>query len=407
MNAQTPIAADPDATLYTCPMHPQIRQPGPGNCPICGMTLEPVIVTADSASSAELTDMTRRLWIGAALSILVLALSMGKDLLGLGHLVSPITSNWLQLALATPVVLWAGWPFFVRGWASVLSGNLNMFTLIAMGTGVAWGYSIVATLVPQVFPAAVRGMDGTVPVYFEAAAVITVLVLLGQVLELRAREQTGGAIKALLKLAPKRATRLKLDGMEDDVTLEAVVVGDRLRVKPGETVPVDGTLSEGRSSIDESMVTGESMPVTKAVGAKVIGGTMNQTGSFIMTADKVGRDTVLSQIVQMVATQPRADPAAGRPGRRLVRTPRDRRRAGGLRRLGHLGSRATLDVCPHCRRFRSHCRLSVCAWTGHPHVDHGGCGPWRAGRCADQKRRGAGTAGEGRHHRHRQDRNAD
>ena len=306
MNVQTPIAAAPDATIYTCPMHPQIRQPGPGNCPICGMTLEPVIVTADSAPSAELTDMTRRFWIGAALSVPVLALSMGKNLFGLGHLVSPITSNWMQLALATPVVLWAGWPFFVRGWASVLSGNLNMFTLIGMGTGVAWSYSIVSTLIPQVFPAAVRGMDGTVPVYFEAAAVITVLVLLGQVLELRAREQTGGAIKALLKLAPERAARLNPDGAEEDIALETVVVGDRLRIKPGETVPVDGTLTEGGSSIDESMVTGESMPVTKTAGAKVIGGTMNQTGSFIMTADKVGRDTVLSQIVQMVAKAQRS-----------------------------------------------------------------------------------------------------
>ncbi len=306
MDGQTPIAAGPDGTIYTCPMHPQIRQPGPGNCPVCGMTLEPVMVTADSAPSAELSDMTRRFWIGTTLAVPVLALSMGGNVLGLDHLVSPFTSNWIQLALATPVVVWAGWPFFVRGWASILSGNLNMFSLIAMGTGVAWGYSIAATLSPSLFPAAVRGMDGSVPVYFEAAAVITVLVLLGQVLELRAREQTGGAIKALLKLAPKRATRLKLDGMEDDVTLEAVVVGDRLRVKPGETVPVDGTLSEGRSSIDESMVTGESMPVTKAVGAKVIGGTMNQTGSFIMTADKVGRDTVLSQIVQMVAKAQRS-----------------------------------------------------------------------------------------------------
>ena len=306
MDGQTPIAAGPDGTIYTCPMHPQIRQPRPGNCPVCGMTLEPVMVTADSAPSAELSDMTRRFWIGTTLAVPVLALSMGGNVLGLDHLVSPFTSNWIQLALATPVVVWAGWPFFVRGWASILSGNLNMFSLIAMGTGVAWGYSIAATLSPSLFPAAVRGMDGSVPVYFEAAAVITVLVLLGQVLELRAREQTGGAIKALLKLAPKRATRLKLDGMEDDVTLEAVVVGDRLRVKPGETVPVDGTLSEGRSSIDESMVTGESMPVTKAVGAKVIGGTMNQTGSFIMTADKVGRDTVLSQIVQMVAKAQRS-----------------------------------------------------------------------------------------------------
>ena len=305
-NSKAPAVAVPEGTIYTCPMHPEIRQVGPGACPICGMALEPELVTADSAPNAELADMTRRFWIGLALAVPVAALEMGGHLTGLNHLVSRGTSNWVQLVLATPVVLWAGWPFFERGWASLKSRNLNMFTLIAMGTGVAWVYSVVATLFPAAFPAALRGVDGSVPVYFEAAAVITVLVLLGQVLELRAREQTSGAIKALLNLAPKRASRVKPDGADEDVALESIVVGDRLRVKPGETVPVDGTLSEGRSSLDESMVTGESMPVTKETGAKVIGGTMNQTGSFIMTADKVGRDTVLAQIVQMVAKAQRS-----------------------------------------------------------------------------------------------------
>ena len=299
-------AAVVEGAIYTCPMHPEIRQVGPGSCPICGMALEPVVVTADSAPSAELADMTLRFWVGLALAVPVFILEMGEHMIGKGHLLPPSISNWVQLALATPVVLWAGWPFFERGWASLKSRNLNMFTLIAMGTGVAWGYSVVATLLPTAFPAAFRGMDGSVPVYFEAAAVITVLVLLGQVLELRAREQTSGAIKALLHLAPKQASRVSADGTDEVVSLESIVVGDRLRVKPGETVPVDGTINEGRSSLDESMVTGESMPVKKETGDKVIGGTMNQTGSFIMLAETVGRDTVLSQIVQMVAKAQRS-----------------------------------------------------------------------------------------------------
>ncbi len=249
--------------------------------------------------------MKRRLWIGLAFAVPVVVLEMGGHLAGL-HLVSPSVSNWLQLLLATPVVLWAGWPFFERGWASLKSRNLNMFTLIAMGTGVAWAYSIVATLFPSAFPDALRGHDGAVPAYFEAAAVITVLVLVGQVLELTAREQTSGAIKALLNLAPKRATRVTPDGRDEDVAVDAIVVGDRLRVRPGQSVPVDGTLLEGRSALDESMVTGESMPLTKEAGAKVIGGTMNQTGSFVMRADKVGRETMLAQIVQMVAQAQRS-----------------------------------------------------------------------------------------------------
>src|SRR5665647_2594258 len=295
-------------TIYTCPMHPQIRQVGPGNCPICGMALEPVTATAEVSPNRELADMTRRFWVGLVLTLPVFVLEMGGHIpsLGLHDLVPPRISTWIQFALSTPVVLWAGWPFFVRAWASVVNRSLNMFSLIALGTGAAYLYSLVATFAPSVFPAGFRTMDGTVPIYFEAAAVITVLVLLGQVLELRAREQTGGAIRALLDLAPKTARRIDADRSEHDIGLEKVAVGDRLRVRPGEKVPVDGELVEGRSSVDESMVTGESMPVTKISGAKLIGGTMNQTGSFVMRADKIGRDTMLAQIVQMVATAQRS-----------------------------------------------------------------------------------------------------
>ncbi|TAJ86761.1 heavy metal translocating P-type ATPase [Reyranella sp.] len=300
---QAPVAP---GTIFTCPMHPEIRQVGPGSCPICGMALEPAEVSLDDGPSEELVDMTRRLWIGLVLAIPVVILEMGGHLAGLHMLVGQKLSNWLQFALATPVVLWAGWPFFVRGWQSLRTRNLNMFTLIAMGTGVAWTYSVVAIALPDLFPPAFRGADGTVAVYFEAAAVITVLVLLGQVLELRAREQTSGAIKALLNLAPKTARRLKDDGTDEEVSLDIVAAGDRLRVRPGEKVPVDGEVIEGRSSLDESMVTGESMPVTKERGAKVIAGTLNTTGGLVMRAEKVGRDTMLSRIVQMVAEAQRS-----------------------------------------------------------------------------------------------------
>ena len=296
----------PEGTIYTCPMHPQIRQVGPGACPICGMALEPELVTAETAPNPELADMTRRFWISLALALPVVVLEMGGHLANLHMLIGPTWSNRLQFLLATPVVLWGGRPFFVRGWQSLVTRNLNMFTLIAMGTGVAWLYSTVAVLLPGVFPPAFHSPDGSVAVYFEAAAVITVLVQLGQVLELKAREQTSGAIRALLDLAPKTARRVKEDGTDEEVALDAIAVGDRLRVRPGEKIPVDGEVMEGRSAVDESMVTGESMPVTKEVGAKVIAGTLNATGSFVMRAEKVGRDTMLSRIVQMVAAAQRS-----------------------------------------------------------------------------------------------------
>jgi P-type Cu+ transporter len=303
---QHPAAPAPAGAIYTCPMHPEVRQVGPGSCPICGMALEPELVSADTGENPELADMRRRFWIGLVLTVPVFALEMGTHLAGGHGLVDQGLSNLIQLALASPVVLWAGWPFFVRGWQSVLTRNLNMFTLIAMGTGVAYLYSLAATFTPGVFPDALRGHSGAVSTYFEAAAVITVLVLLGQVLELRAREQTSGAIRALIDLAPKTARRMRPDGSDEEVALDAVTVGDILRVRPGDKVPVDGLLTEGRSALDESLVTGESMPVTKEAGAKLIAGTLNATGSFLMRAEKVGRDTMLAQIVQMVAAAQRS-----------------------------------------------------------------------------------------------------
>lgn len=293
-------------SIYTCPMHPEVRQEGPGDCPICGMGLEPEEISLNDGPSEELRDMTRRFWVALVLAFPVFLLEMGSHIINIDHLLSPQNSNWIQLVLATPVVAWCGWPFFLRAWNSVLTRNLNMFTLIALGTGVALIYSLVATLLPQAFPNAFRQADGSVAVYFEAAAVIVVLVLLGQILELRAREKTSGAIRALLDLAPATARKLGEDGNESDVALEQVVVGDRLRVRPGDKVPLDGEVLEGRSNVDESMVTGEPLAVTKQAGDQVIGGSINQQGSFIMRADKVGRDTMLSQIVQMVATAQRS-----------------------------------------------------------------------------------------------------
>jgi P-type Cu+ transporter len=301
-----PKAEVPEGATYTCPMHPQIRQVGPGSCPICGMALEPEVASLDDGPNPELADMTRRFWIGLVLALPPVILEMGGHLIGGHGLIEPTLSNWIQFAFATPVVLWAGWPFFVRGWQSLATRNLNMFTLIAVGTGVAYLYSVVATVAPGIFPEAFRGHGGAVAAYFESAAVITVLVLLGQVLELRAREATSGAIKALLQLAPKTARRVGDDGNDHEVEIDSLAVGDRLRVRPGEKVPVDGVILEGRSALDESLVTGESMPVTKESGDKVIAGTLNQSGGFVMRADKVGRDTLLSQIVQMVADAQRS-----------------------------------------------------------------------------------------------------
>ena len=304
LHPAAPLRAEAVAagTIYTCPMHPQIRQPAPGSCPICGMALEPETPSAETGPNPELVDFTRRFWIGLVLTVPVFLLEMGGHLTGMMHLVGgPSVGNWIQLALATPVVLWAGWPFFVRGWQSLVNRSLNMFTLIALGTGVAWVFSVVATLAPGIFPAAFRAPDGSVAVYFEAAAVIVVLVLLGQVLELRAREQTGGAIRALLDLAPAQARRLREDGSDEEVPLAAIVVGDRLRVRPGDKVPLDGAVLEGVSNVDESLVTGEAVPVTKEMGDQVVGGTLNGQGSFVMRADRVGQDTVLAQIVRMVA----------------------------------------------------------------------------------------------------------
>jgi Cu+-exporting ATPase len=294
-----------EGAIYTCPMHPEIRQVGPGTCPICGMALEPEVFTGETGPNPELADMSRRFWIGLVLSIPVMAIEWSGMLFG-AQWVTPAQANYIQFAFATPVVLWAGWPFFVRGYQSLVTRNLNMFTLIAMGTGVAYVYSLIATFAPHIFPPAFRGAGGAVAVYYEAASMITVLVLIGQVLELRAREATSGAIKALLDLAPKTARRVKDDGSDEEIALEAVVAGDKLRVRPGDKVPVDGVVLEGRSSLDESMVTGESMPVTKEVDARVIGGTLNKSGSFVMRAEKVGQDTVLSQIVQMVAQAQRS-----------------------------------------------------------------------------------------------------
>ena len=304
-HAEQATSAVAQGAKWTCPMHPEIIRDAPGFCPICGMALEPLMPVSGDGPNPERIDMERRFWIGAALAFPVLALEMGAHLLGIDRLVPPRLNPWLQLALATPVVLWAGWPFFVRGLASVRARSLNMFSLIALGTGVAWAYSVIATVAPGVFPPEFRTPHGAVAVYFEAAAVITVLVLLGQVLELRARERTGGAIRALLDLAPKTARRINGEN-EEEIPLDQVAVGDRLRVRPGEKVPVDGAVIDGRSSIDESMVTGESMPVTKDVGDQLIGGTLNQTGALIMEAKRVGRDTMLSQIVHLVAEAQRS-----------------------------------------------------------------------------------------------------
>lgn len=296
------------ASIYTCPMHPEIRRTEPGSCPICGMGLEPLQPTAEARVNPELRDMTRRFWVGVALALPMVILEMGGDVraLNFDQYVRPVASLWIELALCTPVVLWGGWPLLARGWASVRHRSLNMFTLISLGVSVAYLYSLAVMFAPGAFPATLRGAGGLIPVYFESAAVITVLVLLGQVLELRAREATGGAIRALLNLAPKTAHRIRPDGTDEEVLLDSVKLGDRLRVRPGDAVPVDGSVLEGTSAVDESMFTGESMPVGKGPGAKVVGGTINGTGALTMLAERVGADTMLARIVEMVAEAQRS-----------------------------------------------------------------------------------------------------
>ncbi|WP_280960081.1 heavy metal translocating P-type ATPase [Enterovirga rhinocerotis] len=304
--AKAAAEAVPEGTVFTCPMHPEVRQVGPGSCPICGMALEPAMVTAEAGPNHELIDFTRRFRIGLVLTLPVFVLEMGGHLFGLFHGIGQQRMNWIGLVLATPVVFWAGWPFLERGARSLVSRHFNMFTLIAIGTLAAWIYSVAATLAPGLFPAAMQGEHGGVPTFFEAAAVITVLVLLGQILELRARDATSGAIRALLDLSPKTARLIGEDGAEHDVPLAEIGVGARLRVRPGEAVPVDGTVIEGRSSVDESMVTGESAPVLKEEGAAVVGGTTNGTGGLVIRAERVGADTVLARIVQMVSDAQRS-----------------------------------------------------------------------------------------------------
>ena len=304
----SPSTPLPQGTSYTCPMHPQIRRNAPGYCPICGMALEPLTPVNADATSPELRDMSRRFWIGLLLTLPLVLWEMASHLPGfnLQDYLSPWIAIWVEFALATPVVLWAGWPFFVRAWASIRRRSLNMFTLIALGVGAAYLYSLVATFAPQLFPPSLHQAQGTVPVYYEAAAVITVLVLLGQVLELRARQKTSGSIRALLNLAPKTAHRITAEGRDEEVPLDEVHLRDRLRVRPGDSVPVDGEVLEGKSAIDESMITGESMPVEKGPGAKVIGGTLNGTGALVIRAEKVGSETMLARIVHMVAEAQRS-----------------------------------------------------------------------------------------------------
>ncbi len=302
------VSAPATRTEYVCPMHPEVVRQEPGSCPICGMALEPKTVTLEEEANPELTEMTRRFWISVALTAPIAVLALTEFIPGqpVHRQFSPHFLNWLQLMIASPVVLWGGWPFFQRGWASIVNRSLNMFTLIAIGVGTAYGYSLFATVFPDLFPESFRGHGGEVAVYFDAAAVITTLVLLGQVLELRARSRTSAAIKALLGLAPKTARLIKDDGAEEDIPLERVQPGNRLRVRPGEKIPVDGVVLEGSTSVDESMVTGESIPVEKTAGYKVIGGTVNGTGGFVMRAERVGSDTLLAQIVRMVSEAQRS-----------------------------------------------------------------------------------------------------
>ncbi len=361
--------------LYTCPMHPEIVRDKPGSCPICGMALEPMMATGDE-TNPELEDMSRRFWVCLALSAPLLLMAMSAMIPGqpLSHLVSGRAAVWIELALATPVILWGGLPFFARGWASIVNRSPNMFTLIAIGTGAAYLTSVVATLFPWIFPDTFRGHGGEVPVYFEAAAVITTLVLLGQVLELRARSQTSSAIEALLGLAPKTARRLVDDGREEDVAIDLVQVGNRLRIRPGEKVPVDGVVVEGKSFVDESMVTGEPIPIEKGPESRVIGGTVNGTGSLVMRAERVGSETMLARIVPHGwggAANAGTGPASRRPRLGLLRSGRADGRPALVHRMEHLRPRAAYGAwVRHCRRGPDH-RLPVCTRPCHTHVDHG------------------------------------
>ena len=400
------VAAPRTRTTYVCPMHPEIVRSEPGTCPICGMALEPRTVSLEEEANPELVDMTRRFWICVILTVPLLLLAMSDMLPGqlVQHAFSARLLTWVQLLFATPVVLWGGWPFFVRAGVSIVNRSLNMFTLIAIGTGTAYGFSVLATLLPDIFPASFRTHTGHVAVYFEAAAVITTLVLLGQVLELRARSQTSGAIRALLGLAPKTARRLQDEGTEEDVSLDQVQPGDRLRVRPGEKIPVDGSLLEGRSAVDESMVTGEPLPVEKVPGSHVTGGTVNGTGSFVMRAERVGADTLLAQIVRMVSEAQRSRA----PIQRLVDVvsgyfvPAVLLVAlltfvvwglyGPAPRLVYAFVNAVAVLIIACP-----CALRA----GHAHVDYGGHRPWGAGGRLGQERRSAGGPGEGRHARRR------
>ena len=411
--ALEPVAGAPAVkTEYVCPMHPEVVRSEPGSCPICGMALEPRTVAAEEPDNPELRDMTRRLWVSAILTTPLFLLTMGTMLVGheATAWIRPGLLAWIELALATPVVLWGGWPFFERMWASFGSRSLNMFTLIGIGTGTAYGYSVVATLFPGLFPASLRGHDGEVGRYFEAAAVITTLVLLGQVLELRARSRTGGAIRALLGLAPKTARLIGADGSESDVPLDRVQPGDRLRVRPGEKVPVDGVVIEGRSSVDESMITGEPVPVEKASGDRVTGATLNGTGALVMRAERVGADTLLAQIVRMVGEAQRSRAPIQRLADRvssLLRARGHRDRRAQLRRLVPGRSRAASRPRAGGRGERAHHRVPLRARPGHADVDHGRRRPGRRPRRADPRRGGPRGLREGGHARRRQDGHAD
>ena len=389
--APTEAVQTPPGTIFTCPMHPDVRQEGPGACPFCGMGLEPADVTAVAGANPELIDMTRRSWIGAVGAVPVVVLAMGEHLLSDRFPLSGQTSNVIQFILATVVVFWSGLPFFERGWHSLLTRHLNMFTLVAIGTGVAWSYSAVATLFPGLFPPAFHAADGAVGVYFEAAAVITVLVLIGQVLELKARDNTSMAIRGLLDLAPKTARRIAGDGAEQDVPLDTVAVDDRLRVRPGETVPVDGLVEAGEATVDQSSVTGESLPVSKRQGDAVIGGTVAQTGTLVIRAKRVGRDTLLSRIVRLVADAQRSRaPHPAHRGSRvgLVRPGRACGGHGGLRRLDGGRPRAAPGLCGHCSRVGFNHRVPLCPRSRDTDVHHGRSRPRGARRRADPQRRG-------------------